>query len=37
VDGDVTDAERNLAFANFQKAASHFDISMKETNWQQFV
>jgi hypothetical protein len=34
--GDVTDAERDLAFANFQKAASHFDIQMKETNWHQF-
>jgi hypothetical protein len=33
---DVTDAERDLAFANFQKAASHFDIQMKETDWQQF-
>jgi len=27
--GDVTDA-------NFQKAASHFDIQMKETDWHQF-
>jgi hypothetical protein len=35
--GDVTDAERDLAFANFQKAASHFDIQMKETDWHQFV
>jgi len=34
--GDVTDAERDLAFANFQKAASHFDIEMKETDWHQF-
>ena len=33
---DVTDAERDLAFANFQKAASHFDIQMKETDWHQF-
>jgi hypothetical protein len=29
---DVTDAERDLAFANFQKTASHFDIRMKETD-----
>ena len=35
--GDVTDAERDLAFANFQKAASHFDIQMKETDWHQFA
>jgi len=34
--GGVTDAERDLAFANFQKAASHFDIHMKETDWHQF-
>jgi len=34
--GDVTDSERDLAFANLQKAAGHFDIQMKETNWRQF-
>ena len=34
--GDVTDAERELAFANFQKAARHFDIQIKETDWHQF-
>jgi hypothetical protein len=34
--GDVTDAERDLAFGNIQKAASHFDIQMKETDWHQF-
>ena len=34
--GDVTDAERDLAFVNFQKAASYFDIQMKETDWHQF-
>jgi hypothetical protein len=34
--GDVTDAERDLAFGNLQKAASHFDIQMKETDWHQF-
>ncbi len=33
---DVTDAERDLAFANLQKAAGHFDIQMKETGWHQF-
>ena len=32
----VSDPERNLAFANIQKAASHFDIQMKETDWHQF-
>jgi len=34
--GGVTDAERDLALANFQKAASHFDIQMQETDWHQF-
>jgi hypothetical protein len=34
--GDVTDAERDLAFANLKKAAGHFAIQMKETNWHQF-
>ena len=33
---DVTDAERDLAFANLQTAARHFDIQMKETSWHQF-
>ena len=33
---DVSDSERDLAFANFQKAARHFDIQMKETDWHQF-
>jgi len=33
---DVTDLERDLAFSNIQKAAKHFDIKMKETNWHQF-
>jgi hypothetical protein len=35
--GDVTNAERDLAFGNLQKAASHFDIQMKETDWHQFA
>ena len=33
---DVTDSERNLAFSNIQRAAKHFDIQMKETDWHQF-
>ena len=32
----VTDSERDLAFSNIQKAANHFDIQMKETDWHQF-
>ena len=34
--GAVTDAERDLACANLKKAAGHFAIQMKETNWHQF-
>ncbi len=34
--GGVTEAERDLAFANLQTAARHFKIHMKETNWRQF-
>jgi hypothetical protein len=34
--GDVTDADGDLTFANFQKAAGHFGIHMKETDWDQF-
>jgi hypothetical protein len=33
---DVTNTERDLAFANLKKAATHFGIDMKETNWHQF-
>jgi hypothetical protein len=32
---DVSDAERELAFANIQRAATHFGIHMKETDWHQ--
>lgn len=32
----VTDVERDLAFANIKKAANHFDIHMKETDWHEF-
>jgi hypothetical protein len=32
---DVSDAERDLAFANIKLAAEHFGISMKETSWRQ--
>ena len=34
--GGVTDSERDLAFSNIQRAAKHFDIQMKETDWNQF-
>ena len=32
---DVSDEERDLAFANIKAAAEHFGIRMKETNWRQ--
>jgi hypothetical protein len=32
---DVSDEERDLAFANIKAAAEHFGIGMKETNWRQ--
>jgi hypothetical protein len=32
---DVTDAERDLAFANIREAAKHYDIDVQETDWHQ--
>jgi hypothetical protein len=32
---DVSDAERDLAFANIQKAAQHYNIELRETHWRQ--
>ena len=32
---DVSDAEREVAFANIQKAARYYGIEMRETNWRQ--
>jgi hypothetical protein len=32
---DVSEADRELAFANIKKAAQHFGIDMKETSWHQ--
>jgi len=32
---DVTDKERDQAFANLKKAAKHFDVDMSETDWHQ--
>ena len=29
----VSDADRDLAFANIQKAAQHFKVEMTEKNW----
>lgn len=32
---DVCDAEREVAFANIQKAAKYYGIEMRETDWRQ--
>jgi hypothetical protein len=32
---DVTDGDRDLAFANIRKAAEHFDVEVAETDWRQ--
>jgi len=31
----VTDAERELAFLNIKKAARHFGVGIKETDWRE--
>ncbi len=31
---DVSDAERDLAFANIKKAAAHYGIDVEETSWR---
>jgi hypothetical protein len=32
---DVSDADRELAFANIKKAARHYDVDMGEGDWHQ--
>jgi hypothetical protein len=32
---DVSDAERDLAFANIKKAAKHYDVDMSEKGWHE--
>jgi len=32
---DVTDAERDLAFANIKAAAEHYHLNVEETDWHQ--
>jgi hypothetical protein len=32
---DVTDAERDQAFANIKKAAKHYDVDMTESSWRE--
>jgi len=32
---DVTDTERDLAFANIKKAAAHYDVEVNEKSWKE--
>ncbi len=32
---DVSDADRDRAFANIRKAADHFGVDVAETDWRQ--
>jgi len=32
---DVTDAERDQAFANIRKAAEHYDVEVSEADWHE--
>jgi hypothetical protein len=32
---DVTDEERDTAFANIKKAADHYGVDISETDWHQ--
>ncbi len=32
---DVTDAERDQAFANIKAAAEHYGVDMTESNWRE--
>jgi hypothetical protein len=34
---DVSDADRALAFANIEKAASHYGVNLSETSWHDLV
>ena len=32
---EVSDSERDVAFANIKKAAGHFGVTIEEDNWRQ--
>ena len=32
---DVSDADRDLAFANIKKAAAHYGVDVAEENWRE--
>jgi Family of unknown function (DUF6582) len=31
---DVSDSDRELAFANIKKAAAHYDVEVEESSWR---
>ena len=32
---DVSDEDRDLAFANIEKAAKHYNVNLSETSWHE--
>jgi Family of unknown function (DUF6582) len=34
---DVTDSERELAFKNIEKAASHYGVNLSEKSWHELM
>jgi hypothetical protein len=34
---DVSDEDRDLAFANIEKAARHYGVELSETDWHQLM
>ena len=34
---DVSDGDRDLAFANIQKAARHYGVTLSETDWHELA
>ncbi|MGC1381441.1 MAG: DUF6582 domain-containing protein [Candidatus Baltobacteraceae bacterium] len=34
---DVSDEDRELAFANIKKAAEHYAVELSETSWRELV
>jgi hypothetical protein len=34
---DVSDADRELAFANIKKAAAHYDVDVEEKSWHDLA
>lgn len=35
--GDVSDSDRDLAFANIKAAAKHYGLEINETNWKELA